>query len=524
MKLIYLGADVPSNRVILETMGIKHVGVSFWRLTKRGLPKSKRYLLENYFPSYMSIHVHPGIPENTVLSAAEMQEFAEAYEDFLAHNMDRITSFTEITHPQIDKLNLQLQRQAAWSEEEKFWVTIRSDSSYAEITDLCQQYKNVAIPYDLIESDVSLAAKTRSLSNQYGTVFHALACAKPDNLRQIKVESATTQSWLSPMMRGETIVWDGNKLVRYPKKMKDQARPRYKAVYQKAGLDFDKIVQDDPVEVAKLALWSYDQFEERFNMVNNPFLSPEDDDDEFISENTRQSIQRGLDDVSAGRVHEFDIDELYYNSDEMHDDDNAESTLAVHDKRGGQMRKLEHRDSTEMTTLPVFATEVKTIVEQDENGYDIIKDVPLMRSSSTSLRMCDTCFVASNCPAFKPQNNCAFNLPVEVKTKDQLVALLNAIIEMQAQRVAFARFSEELNGGYPDPNTGQEMDRLLKLVKNAKDLQDNSSFIKMTVEAKNGGGVLSQIFGERARDLSQLPNNGLSEDDTTQVIRRAIED
>lgn len=498
MHLIYLGADVPSNRVILETMGIKRVGVSFWRLTRRGLPKSKRYLLENYFQPYMEIHVHPGIPEATVLTAAELEEFAEAYEDFLAHNMDRIASFTEITHPQIDKLNLQLQRQAAWSEEDKFWVTIRSDSSYAEIVDLCQQYKNVAIPYDLIESDVSLAAKTRSLTNQYGTTFHALACAKPDNLRQIQVASATTQSWLSPMMRGETIVWDGNKLVRYPKKMKEQARPRYKAVYEKAGLDFDKIIEDDPVEVAKLALWSYDQFEERFNMVNNPFSSPEDD---YNQE-----------------------DELYYNSDLLHTTGNTETTPVVHDKRGGQMRKLEHRDSAEMTTLPVFGTEIKTVVEQDENGYDIIKDVPLMRSSSASLRMCDTCFVASNCPAFKPANTCAFNLPVEVKTKEQLVALLNAIIEMQAQRVAFARFSEELNGGYPDPNTGQEMDRLLKLVKNAKDLQDTSSFIKMTVEAKNGGGVLSQIFGERARDLSQLPNNGLSEDDTTQVIRRAIED
>jgi hypothetical protein len=498
VHLIYLGADVPSNRVILETMGIKRVGVSFWRLTRRGLPKSKRYLLENYFQPYMEIHVHPGIPEATVLTAAELEEFAEAYEDFLAHNMDRIASFTEITHPQVDKLNLQLQRQAAWSEEDKFWVTIRSDSSYAEILDLCQQYKNVAIPYDLIESDVSLAAKTRSLTNQYGTVFHALACAKPDNLRQIQVESATTQSWLSPMMRGETIVWDGNKLVRYPKKMKDQARPRYKAVYEKAGLDFDKIIQDDPVEVAKLALWSYDQFEERFNMVNNPFLSPEDD---YNQE-----------------------DELYYNSDLLHTTGNAETTPAVHDKKGGQVRKLEHRDSTEMATLPVFGTEYKTIVEQDENGFDVIKDVPLMRSNATSLRMCDTCFVASNCPAFKPANTCAFNLPVEVKTKEQLVSLLNAIIEMQAQRVAFSRFAEELNGGYPDPNTGQEMDRLLKLVKNAKDLQDTSSFIKMTVEAKNGGGVLSQIFGERARDLSQLPNNGLSEDDTTQVIRRAIED
>ena len=498
MHLIYLGADVPSNRVILETMGIKRVGVSFWRLTRRGLPKSKRYLLENYFQPYMEIHVHSGIPEATVLTAAELEEFAGAYEDFLAHNMDRIASFTEITHPQVDKLNLQLQRQAAWSEEDKFWVTIRSDSSYAEITDLCQQYKNVAIPYDLIESDVSLAAKTRSLTNQYGTTFHALACAKPDNLRQIQVASATTQSWLSPMMRGETIVWDGNKLVRYPKKMKEQARPRYKAVYEKAGLDFDKIIEDDPIEVAKLALWSYDQFEERFNMVNNPFSSPEDD---YNQE-----------------------DELYYNSDLLHTTGNAETTPVVHDKRGGQMRKLEHRDSAEMATLPVFGTEYKTIVEQDENGFDVIKDVPLMRSNATSLRMCDTCFVASNCPAFKPANTCAFNLPVEVKTKEQLVSLLNAIIEMQAQRVAFARFSEELNGGYPDPNTGQEMDRLLKLVKNAKDLQDTSSFIKMTVEAKNGGGVLSQIFGERARDLSQLPNNGLSENDTTEVIRRAIED
>jgi len=498
VHLIYLGADVPSNRVILETMGIKRVGVSFWRLTRRGLPKSKRYLLENYFQPYMEIHVHSGIPEATVLTAAELEEFAGAYEDFLAHNMDRIASFTEITHPQVDKLNLQLQRQAAWSEEDKFWVTIRSDSSYAEITDLCQQYKNVAIPYDLIESDVSLAAKTRSLTNQYGTTFHALACAKPDNLRQIQVASATTQSWLSPMMRGETIVWDGNKLVRYPKKMKEQARPRYKAVYEKAGLDFDKIIEDDPIEVAKLALWSYDQFEERFNMVNNPFSSPEDD---YNQE-----------------------DELYYNSDLLHTTGNAETTPVVHDKRGGQMRKLEHRDSAEMATLPVFGTEYKTIVEQDENGFDVIKDVPLMRSNATSLRMCDTCFVASNCPAFKPANTCAFNLPVEVKTKEQLVSLLNAIIEMQAQRVAFARFSEELNGGYPDPNTGQEMDRLLKLVKNAKDLQDTSSFIKMTVEAKNGGGVLSQIFGERARDLSQLPNNGLSENDTTEVIRRAIED
>lgn len=494
MELIYLGADVPSNRVILESMGITNVGVSFWRLTKRGLPKTKRYMLENYFQPYMKIHVHPGIPEGTELTELELTEFAEAYEDFLAHNMERIESFLEIDHPMLDKMALSQQRDAAWSEEPKFWATIREDHSYAEIVDMCQQYKNVAIPYSIIENDMSMAAKTRALTTQYGTQFHALACAKPDNLRQIHVQTASTQSWLSPMMRGETIVWDGTKLVRYPKKMKEQARPRYKAVYEKAGLDFDKIMEDDSVEVAKLALWSYDQFEERFNMANNPFLMPEDDD------------------------------KLVTNSDIMHGDNNAETTSDVVANKGSYMRKLEVRDSAEMATLPVFGVEVKTVVEQDENGYDVIKDVPIMRSNSTSLRMCDTCFVAANCPAFKPQNTCAFSLPVEVKTKEQLAALLNAIIEMQGQRIAFARFAEEMNGGYPDPNTSQEMDRLFKMIKTTKDLEDSSSYIKMTVEAKNGGGVLSQIFGERANNLTELPNGGMSEEQVTRIIQQGIEE
>jgi hypothetical protein len=98
------------------------------------------------------------------------------------------------------------------------------------------------------------------------------------------------------------------------------------------------------------------------------------------------------------------------------------------------------------------------------------------------LRQCDTCFVAANCPAFKPQSACAFNLPVEVKTKEQLKGLLNTIIEMQGSRVAFARYAEELNGGYPDPNTGQEIDRLFKLVNQMKELEENKEFIRITAE------------------------------------------
>ena len=231
-----------------------------------------------------------------------------------------------------------------------------------------------------------------------------------------------------------------------------------------------------------------------------------------------------LDDFINGQSDELDVSKLYYNNENTTSDSNAETTLPVHDNKGGDMRKLSTRNASEMTTLPVFGTEIKTVVEKDENGIDIIKDIPIMRSSHTSLRMCNTCFVAASCPAFKASNTCAFSLPVEVKTKEQLSALLNAIIEMQGQRIAFARFAEELNGGYPDPNTSQEVDRLFKLLKTMKDLEDNSSYDRMTVEAKNGGGVLSQIFGEKAQNLSELPNGGYDEEQVTRIIQQNIEE
>jgi predicted ATP-dependent endonuclease of OLD family len=166
---------------------------------------------------------------------------------------------------------------------------------------------------------------------------------------------------------------------------------------------------------------------------------------------------------------------------------------------------------------------MKTIVETDDSGHDVLKEVPVVQNQNSSLRQCDTCFVAANCPAFKPQNSCAFNLPVEVKTKDQLKALLTAIIEMQGQRVAFMRFAEEMNGGYADPNLSQEIDRLLKLVGNVNEMDSNKEFIQITASRQSSGGVLSAIFGDRAQALRELPET-MKEETVTKIISQSIED
>jgi hypothetical protein len=355
---------------------------------------------------------------------------------------------------------------------------------------MVESYLDIGIMGDDIEYETQLSSVTKTYFNRYGTRFHAINTAKPDNLRQVKVESASSLSWIAPMLHGETIIWDGTRLVRYPKKMKEQARVRYSAIYDKAGLSYDLIMEDDPQEVCRLAVWSFEQLEARLN-----------------------------------NMHGNEDDALLYDNNEWSEVEQSGETAPAHnDNKGGGMRKLEPRNPEEMGNLPVFGYTYKSVVEQDETGNDVIKDVSVVQSQDTSLRQCDTCFVASNCPAFKPQNVCAFKLPIEVKTKDQLKSLINAIIEMQGQRVAFMRFTEEMNGGYADPNVSQEIDRLFKLIKTTKELDDSREFIRMTVERQGGAGVLSSIFGDKAQALRELPDNGLNEEQTTRIIQQSIED
>jgi hypothetical protein len=94
---------------------------------------------------------------------------------------------------------------------------------------------------------------------------------------------------------------------------------------------------------------------------------------------------------------------------------------------------------------------------------------------------------------------------------------------MQGARVAFSRFAEELNGGYPDPNTGQEIDRLFKIVNEVKKLEENKEFIRITAERQSSGGVLSALFGDKANTLKELQGGPISEGDSAKIINNYLE-
>ena len=502
-----MGGEVPSHRLLLLDANVKHINVSYSGLIKRGLPKTKDYLLSEKYPEDVQIYVSPGSATSatTPLSTRELEEIAAGYEDWIAINYDRISGVVEFDSRVLGTKWIDEQRKTlGWELGDKYWPVWHPELGHTALFSLSEQWKNVAIHGETIEDDVTLSGRTKAMQAQFGTTFHGLACAKPDNLRQVPLGTASTLSWLSPMMRGETIVWDGTKLVRYQKKMKSQARPRYKSIIEKAGLDYDKIINDDSNEVTRLAIWSYLQLENSLNKKKPHLISLGD----VVKEPLLSDNSVNIDDPGSAETLGLDPDNRAL---DMRKDSEVERS------------KIIVRDPSETRTLPVFAVSTKTIIDKDDDGKDVIRDAPVIGSSTSSLRQCNTCFVAANCPAFKPDNTCAFNLPVEIKTKEQLKGLLNAVIEMQGARVAFARFAEELNGGYPDPNTGQEIDRLFKIIKSMKELEENKEFVRMTVERQTAGGVMSALFGDRANTLRELPNGGISEEETTRIISSNLE-
>lgn len=488
-KVIFGGVEIPSNRTLLEKSGVQNVMLNYWGLRKRGLPKNKAYLIGEHFLPEMKVWVDSGATQadKAGLSLRELEDYAAEYEEFIALNYDRIEGWVEFDS-QVMGLPWIKQQRAAFENDSKLWVVWHESYGLPVLNQWAEEYENIALPGATVDAVTALAGITRNLAQKHQTRFHGLAVAKPDNIRSIPFTTTSTLSWLSPMRNGETIIWDGMKLVRYPKKMKAQARPRYKAMLDRAGLDFKKFVDDDTTEATKVAVWSYLQLEGNMTTNNNPFLSDNSDD----------TLYTGLMEMGGGSSN----------------------------NSGSEMRKVERnevvqRDPNEVVSMPVLGYQVKQVVE-NENGVDVLKDSVVVSSNVTSLRQCDTCFVASNCPAFKPQNTCAFSLPVEVKTPEQLRALNTAMLEMQAQRVMFMRFAEELNGGYADPNVSQEIDRYQKMLKNIKELDENKEFIQITAQRSAGQGVLSAIFGDRVQAVKDR-QAGLSEEQTTMIIKNQIE-
>jgi hypothetical protein len=460
MRIVFSGAEKGSYRSVLLSNGVRRAALN---LTQFSIPKRKELNLAEMFPDV-----------ELSLWTSENDEDVDRYDEFVRHNLDHLT--TVIGMPGYD---------GSWMGSK--YVPLWSDASDLErLAHLCSKTGGVAIP------DKALTPKTlpriRQLQQRWGTRLIGIT-SKPDLIEAVEWDSVIVSSWTSVVRYGETQVWDGHGLRRYPAQQKESARRKHRADIVRLGCDIDSIADDDVSEVSKLAIrswleWEMSTFgESQFRAYDQPV-----DDDEMELETSQSGDIVATPPTMVGK----------------RNSDISEFSIAT--------APPERRQVHEKSLLPVMG--VERIVPQGSfragnQGEQIeldLDETPVVRYQSSGLRQCDSCYLAPRCPAFKPHAECAYELPIELRTKDQLNALLTAMLEMQASRVMFARFAEELEGQGMDPALSSEMDRLFNLVDKFKNISDTRDLVRFEMEARSGAGVLSRLFGasvgEHARAVS----------------------
>ena len=476
MIIWLLGAEQPTNYRLAHEAGAKHLGVSFPGLRPR-LPKKSDYIVADRFEH--PIYLAGGGASLGKMSSDEFNAYMEDLVEFVDLNANSISLMTE---PDDDRLDLAYRDRFRKALGDRFAPVWREQTGVQELEALAEAHRTVAIKAESVRGSPVLLARLNPLRARYGTSWHVLDGVRTDELMTGRFQSAATVAWLSPMKYQETIVWDGNRIQRYPKRMMQVARSRHRSVFSRAGFDAAEIIGGNPQETTRFTVWSYLQLENsltRRKPTDNPFKVIQGGNDEELS--TSEPVHE-----TGGSL------------EDPHDDVDNTPVVSRKETSVPTVRSEPRR------TLPGVGFDTQETTDYDENGNPVIVKRNLLKISNVPLRQCDTCHVAANCPAFTPGAECAFELPVEIKTKEQLSAAMAAILEMQAQRVAFMRFQEELNGGYSDANVSAEMDRFFKMTESLKKIEDNREFIKFQVEARGQSGVLSALFGEKAKSLNEL--------------------
>lgn len=472
MRVILSGAEKGSYRSVLLSNGVKRMALN---ITQFAIPKRKELLLPEMFPNV-----------ELTLWTSEGDEDKDRFDEFVRLHLDSLTNVIGLSG-----------YDGSWMGSK--YVPMWSDVNDMErLAHLCSKNGSVAIP------DKALTSKTlpriRQLHQRWGTRMIGIT-SKPDMIEAINWESVIVSSWTSVVRYGETQVWDGHGLRRYPSQQKDSARRKHRADIMRLNCDVDAIAEDDVSEVSKLAIRSWLEWEmTTFGQSQNVAYDPSDDDDEVEVEAPQSGDIIATPPQTVGRA----------NSDK--------SGLSI------ATTAPERRQVGEKSLLPVMGVEhivpdgsFKAGMQGEEIEIDH-EETPVVRYQSSGLRQCDNCYLAPRCPAFKPHTECAYELPIELRTKDQLNALLTAMLEMQASRVMFARFAEELEGQGMDPALSSEMDRLFQLVDKFKNISDSRDLVRFEMEARSGAGVLSRLFGAAAGEQTRAVSTPLSMKEIDQAV------
>lgn len=469
MDLYFGGCEQGMWRDLLYDNGVRHMSLSFMGLRRR-VKRLDRWRLADKFPSDVKVYLDSGAftlnKTDSSISVGEAAELREAYFQFVSDNIHDIEFASEFD------ANV-LGHASVFSARESFWATLPSrkwmpvwhaDYGTSNLVALADEFERLGV----LQADAGgdLTPVLNRLAGQ--TKLHGVAMTQMDAMRAIRWSSVGSTSWLSPSQYGDTIVWSGREMHRYPRKQKATARKQHRTWLRSQGFDTELIEADDSKELLRLSIWSWQKYTDSINRVTPTAETPSDADAEQPLPPVTIPFPRMWNEPPA-----------------------VEAGTAL--------------EARARTLLPVVGFDFEKVKGYDPDGTETEHDEPRMTTPPTTMLRCDTCFMAAKCPAMTPGSDCHYDIPVTIRTPGQRLSLQDSLIEMQSQRVLLMRMVEQVEGGYADPNLTTEMARLWKML---QDVAASKDTFKLTVEAGGStasAGMISRIFGSEAGDrLAEL--------------------
>lgn len=467
MKVVLTGGEKATYRRLLLGQNVPAIALN---VTQYAIPKTKAVDLKELL----------GGAEVTVYTS-EGDEDVARYDEFLRNN-----------HEDISMVIGRVDYDGTWLGE-KYYPMWNDPEDLERLAFLCERYGRAAISDKCLNP--TTIKRIKQLQHRWSPTLVAIT-SKIDTLDAVEWDVAVVSSWTSVVRYGETQVWDGHGLRRYSAQKKESSRKRHRADIVRLGVDFDAVLEDDVSEVAKLAIISWLSWDRHSNGAYYPRDS--EDEEEFDSNRHGAIVTIGGDEVTGAKP--------------------VSTPPAI------AIEGIQRRHESEKVLLPGMSLEQVVSVgsvegEDADQHYEIDPHVDTtIKYSSNGVRNCDSCYLAPRCPQFKEHADCAFKLPVELKTKEQLSAVLQAMLQMQAGRTFFAAFAEELEGQGIDTTVSAEMDRMFRLVKEFKDIKDTRELVRFEMEARGSSGVISRLFGSAAGERAQALEHSLSMGELDQVI------
>lgn len=475
MQVIFLGAEDQTDRELLLGCGVTDIGVNFFDL---GATQKKSILS---LPDEVHVHLYAGTMPGNV-SEDQQRVLMESYESFIAEHSDRLWTWSEVrlspsmmAERRIEFYNL--------FDPFRFRPIFHEANSMFDLEALADTYPHVLLTREavsLLRETEREADPLKTLSVEHATTFHAVGMHRAQK-GTYNFASIATAMWQAPRRFGQPVIWDGRKLVRSATHNWDEALEKHYARIKSYGLNTDAIISGDRPEAMRLAVVSLLEYQKACDRT--PGLAP--------------SVPPEVPPTEAGVLVAGQVSD---SSGGTNPGSSAELVPTGPDNSGVTTRNSGISTSREQTVFPVVSRETMTSLVAGPDGPKM-EEITLLSSPSKSVRHCDICVLSRQCPAFAPGEACKFGLPVELKTRDQIMALLQTGLEIQAARVLFTRYQEELSGGALDETLSKEIERMFRLAGQLKSMDEVKETLSVTVERKSSAGVLSSIFGRQAADV-----------------------